>query len=178
MEFQPIDNIFKVSTALETCRNGFISEHIIKEHFYDIRNVHFKLRFISTYYKKTLLPGQKEKEIFLEFLYSNINYFLDMEVIKCVEMFISQLFIYAHNDLKKTRKQLEIYSDFLCKIYKFCCGIMGTELYEVGVQVLQILLNLSKGKKSWFQYMTYSIFKQGQIVILVIIFRQLMNYDT
>lgn len=146
METQPIDTIFKVSTALETCRNGFISEHIIKEHFYDIRNVHFKLRIISTYYKKTLVPGQKEKEIFLEILYSNINYFLDMEVIKYVEIFISQLFIYAHNDFKKTTKQLEIYSDFLYKIYKFCYGIIYTELYEVGVQVLQIVLDLSKGK--------------------------------
>lgn len=145
LECQQIDNIFKVHTLLETRRKGFVLDDVCRDYFYDIQNANLRLRIISTYYKKTLLPTF-EKEVFLDFLYSNINYFLDNDVTKSVQMFLSQFFLYAHNDLKKSTENVEIYAEFLYKLLKFCYENLNTDLYEVGLQVLQIVLDISKGK--------------------------------
>lgn len=145
LEDQQIDNIFKLHTFLETRRKGFLVENICTDYFCNIQNANLRLRIISTYYKKTLLPTF-EKEMFLDFLYSNINYFLDNDITKSVQLFISQLFLYAHNDLKRNTENVLVYSEFLYMLFKFCYGNLLTDLFEVGLQVLQIVLDISKGE--------------------------------
>lgn len=145
LEDQQIDNNFKLHTLLETRRKGFLVEHICTDYLYTIQTAHVKLRIISTYYKKSLLPTY-EKELFLDFLYSNINYFLDNDVTKSVQMFISQFFLYAHNDLKRSTENVGVYSEFLYMLFKFCYRNLHTDLFEVGLQVLQIVLDISKGE--------------------------------
>lgn len=145
LEDQQINNIYKIHTFLEIRRKGFVLEHVCRNHFDDIQTASLKLRIISTYYKKSILPSY-EREMFLNFLYSNINYFLDNDVTKSIQMFLSQFFLYAHNDLKRSTENFETYCEFLYMLYKFCYGNLLTDLFEVGLQVLQILLDISKGK--------------------------------
>lgn len=121
-------------------------EYIDKDYLNDIQCQNLGLRIISTHYKKSLLPDKYEQEMFLKFLYSNINYFLDNDLIRNFKLFLSQFFLYAHNDLKKTEDNLQIYSTFLKKLYWFCYITIGTESCELGIHVLLIILNVAKGK--------------------------------
>lgn len=147
LECQPIDNLIKIHTFLETRQYGYSLDDTSKQpYMYNISNMNIKLKIISRYYKKSLVPNQYERDFLCNFLYSNIRNFLERDVLRDLKMFFSQLFFYAHNDLKKSMTNFETYSKFLYKVYKFCYGNLATDLFEVGAQVLQILLKLSKGK--------------------------------
>lgn len=154
LKSQKIDKIIKLHTLLETRRSGFLLEDITIDNTYDITTTIVGLKIHSTYYKKSLCPKQYECNILLDFLYGNINYFLDNQMIKCFKMFISQFFLFSHNDLKKTVTNLSTYSEFLNKLYKFCYGCLCSSLFEVGVQVLQIILDISVGE--YFYKISYS----------------------
>lgn len=146
MKSQPIDKIVIVYIFLKMRRVGICLEDMNKDFFYDCETINIGLRIISTFYKKSLLPRKDDMEMFLDFLYSNINYSLDNDTTKSLQMFLSQFFLYSHNDLKKNTKNFVVYSEFICKLYKFCYGNLSTDLFEIGVQVVQILLNVSKGE--------------------------------
>lgn len=146
LQSQQIDKSIKVNTFLETRRNGHFLLNIPMDFFCNISTVNIGLRIISTYYKKSLLPEQYENQIFFYFLHTNTNYFLDNDIIKSIQMFLSQFFVHAHIDLKRNKENLNEYSQFLNQIYKFCKNILITDLFEFGVQVLHILLDISKGK--------------------------------
>lgn len=142
---QPVDKIMKIHTFLEIRRFGLLHENIPSVFFKDIKHVDIGLRIISTYYKKSLCPGEYERQLFFDYLYSNTNYFLDNDVIKSLHMFMSQFFLYGHHDLKKTNENFGIYTEFISRMYEFCNWNLGTDYYEVGIQVLHLLLDILKG---------------------------------
>lgn len=146
---QHIQKKLEVHAFLETRRNGICVNATSEDLFNDIGTKDLGLRVVSTYYKKSLVPEQYEQKLFLDFLYSNIDYFLDNSVTKSVQLFLSQVFLYAHNDLKKGSQNFNTYSMFISKLYIFCCNILKSELFEVGVQILQILLDIAKGESKY-----------------------------
>lgn len=143
---QPVDQILRVHACLETRRNGLCLKEKTTAHFHNIQTRNYGLRIISTYYKKKLVIEQYEMKMFLDYLYSNVNYFLDNEVTKNLKMFLSHFFLYAHIDIEGCTSCFGIYSEFVCNLYKFCYGNLKTDLFEVGVQVLEILLDISRGE--------------------------------
>lgn len=146
MEHQHTDNLIKIHTFLETRKNGYLLENTSTQTFYNIETANLRLKIISTYYKKSLLPTQYERNFLLHFLYSNNKIILDNEILRDLRLFLSQFFFHAHTNLKKNPENFGLYSEFIFEIYKFCYGNLGTDLFEVGVQVLLILLNISKGR--------------------------------
>nr|CAH7712272.1 unnamed protein product [Callosobruchus chinensis] len=145
---QQVHMLLKGYILLETRKKGFVNFDVTEDIwklFHNLETVNLSIRIISTYHKKSLCPKDTEINLVLRFLSCNDKTVLDDECIKSLNMFFSQLFIYAHSDLQASEENFEYYRKTVDKFYQLCCNSLKTDNSELGMQVSQIILGVLKG---------------------------------
>lgn len=142
---QPIDLRLKAHILLESRRKGFLFESE-KSIFNHLETKDLRLRIISTYRKKSLVPETEDINFLMDYLYSNLKTYLEDEEVDCIQKFFSQIAFVSHTELKKGDSDFGFYEDFAYKIMNYCHKTFATEFFEVGAQVLHNFLTILKGK--------------------------------
>ncbi|XP_074039821.1 uncharacterized protein isoform X2 [Leptinotarsa decemlineata] len=75
----------------------------------------------------------------MDFLHSNLKTCLEDNELKSLSLMFSQVFFYAHNDLKRGCENMNFYEKVVNEAYEYCYGNLITDHYEVGAQLLQII---------------------------------------
>lgn len=156
---EQIDLRIKAHVLVETVKRGHTLTSDVTNDLLDISNnvetIDLSLRIASTYFKKSLCPRRTEFDIIMNYLFSNLQEFLQEEQLKSFMLFFSQLFMYAHCDLAKSHDNFNFYYNTINDLYKYCYACLNTEFFEVGAQILQMTLTILRGK---FVLISYGFF--------------------
>lgn len=157
---EPLDWKLKGYVLLESKRKGCIfDEKIIRRDilnlFYDIETRQLALKLATTYHKKSLWPATYEIDVVMSYIYSNTNRSLEEDETKSLCCFLSQIFIHAHNKLKKSNENFSQYVSVLENVYKYCQACLKTDFFEVGAEITYFLWTIAAGTNFFIKTIVY-----------------------
>ncbi|XP_050499492.1 uncharacterized protein LOC126880016 [Diabrotica virgifera virgifera] len=140
---EPIDLQLKLYITLESKKKCFLCEDEIYTFNQDTLDI--VLKIVSAYRKKTIRPQSCDINLLISLLYNNLKLYLEDDETESIKKFFSHVVFYAHCSLKKNDEDFCFFEDFIQRIHKYCCESFKTDFFQVGAQILHLLLNALKG---------------------------------
>ncbi|CAG9829655.1 unnamed protein product [Diabrotica balteata] len=143
MKEEPIDLQLKLYITLESKKKGYLCED--ENYTFNQDTLDIVLKIVSAYRKKSIRPQSCDINLLMNLLYSNLKIYLEDDEVESIKKFFSHIVFYAHSSLKKNDEEFCFFQDFIQRVHKYCCECFKTDFFQVGAQILHLLLTALKG---------------------------------